>query len=110
MDRNQRPSGSTQSNRQLSHLKLISRLLSHELRAQNSPRVTLSRDEVIEIQTALDLYIEDIQRRTTNTGGVGPGHPSGGNAQAGNGQAGYVGGAVPAASELEVRALPTRVN
>lgn len=89
MERSQRPASARQTDRQLSHLKLISRLLSHELRAQNSPRVTLSREEVHEIQTALDLYIEEIQRRSKGTG-----------QQA----------AAPAASELEVRAMPTRVN
>lgn len=103
MDRNQRPGGSARSDRQLSHLKLISRLLSHELRAQNSPRVTLSRDEVLEIQTALDLYIEEIQRRTSASGASAAGMGSAG-APAGPGSA------APAASELEVRAMPTRVN
>jgi hypothetical protein len=53
--------------RQLAHLKLISRLLGHELHAQSSTKsITLSRDEVQEIQTSLDLFIEEVGR----TGGA----------------------------------------
>jgi len=48
--------------RQLSHLKIISRLLGHELHVQTSPRITLSREEVIEIQTSIDLFIEEIAK------------------------------------------------
>lgn len=48
--------------RQLAHLKIVSRLLAHELHAQNAPRITLSRDQVIEIQTSIDLYIEEVMR------------------------------------------------
>lgn len=54
--------------RHLSHLKLISRLLGHELQAQASARmIQLSREEVIEIQVSLDLYIEEASRRTSTT-------------------------------------------
>lgn len=50
--------------RQLASLKLLSRLLGHELHAQGTSRtVTLSRDEVIEIQTAVELFIEETTRR-----------------------------------------------
>lgn len=50
--------------RQLSHLKVLSRLLGHELHSQASSRtVTLSREEVVEIQTTLDLFIEEAGRR-----------------------------------------------
>lgn len=50
--------------RQLASLKVLSRLLGHELHAQQSSRsLTLSREEVIEIQTTVDLFIEDISRR-----------------------------------------------
>ena len=45
--------------RQLAHLKILSRLLGHELHAQNAPRLTFSREAVQEIQTSLDLFIED---------------------------------------------------
>ncbi len=44
--------------RELAHLKIISRLLGHEMHAQNGQRILLPRDEVQEIQTSLDLFIE----------------------------------------------------
>jgi len=62
MDRNQSLSRGDQLERQLSSLKILSRLLGHELHAQTGSRVTLSRDEVMEIRTILDLFIEDIMR------------------------------------------------
>lgn len=50
--------------RQLASLKIVSRLLGHELHAQaTSKTLQLSRDEVIEIQTTLDLFIEEISKR-----------------------------------------------
>jgi len=50
--------------RQLASLKLLSRLLGHELHAQSTTKtVTLSREEVLEIQTTVDLFIEEISRR-----------------------------------------------
>lgn len=65
---------STTLGRQLANLKLISRLLGHELHAQGgSKAITLSRDEVVEIQTTLDLFIEEATRRggprSTGAGG-----------------------------------------
>ncbi len=69
--------------RQLAHLKIISRLIGHELHAQTGPRITLSREELGEIQTSIDLFIEELVRKRT---GMGP------------------------TSELEVQAVPTRVN
>lgn len=54
----------TQMGRQLATLKIVSRLLSHEMHVQQgSKQVTLSRDEVGEIQTCLDLFIEEVQRK-----------------------------------------------
>ncbi|MCK6449045.1 MAG: hypothetical protein L6Q99_21830 [Planctomycetes bacterium] len=54
---------SAQLQRQLATLKIVSRLLSHELHAQqNSKSVTLSRDEVLELQTCIDLFIEEAAR------------------------------------------------
>jgi len=46
--------------RNLAHLKLISRLIGHELHAQSNQRVTLSREELTEMQTSLDLFIEEM--------------------------------------------------
>ena len=54
---------SAQVGRQVATLKIVSRLLAHELHAQSSSKsVTLSRDEVTEIQTTLDLFIEQVGR------------------------------------------------
>lgn len=53
-----------QLQRQLATLKIVSRLLTHELHAQqNSKSITLSRDEVLELQTCVDLFIEEAARQ-----------------------------------------------
>jgi hypothetical protein len=52
----------THLEKHLSHLKIISRLLGHELHAQSGPRLTLSREEITEVQTSLDLFIEEMVR------------------------------------------------
>lgn len=58
------PKAAVASARQLASLKIVSRLLAHELHAQsNSKTVTLSKDEVIEVQTCIDLFIEEVSRR-----------------------------------------------
>jgi len=50
--------------RQLANLKLISRLLTHELHSQvGAKTLTLSREEVMEIKTTIDLFIEDASLR-----------------------------------------------
>jgi len=74
METNQtRANGALQ--RHLSNLKLISRLLGHELHTQSSAKsITLSRDEVLEIQTTLDLFIEEATRRQSGVAGA----PAGG--------------------------------
>jgi hypothetical protein len=66
--------------RQLSSLKLVSRLLAHELHAQASAKqIVLSRDEVVEIQTTLDLFIEQLGRtQGATTQGVVPTTRAGG--------------------------------
>ena len=57
--------------RQLTTLKILARLLGHELHAQgNSKTVQLSREEVLEIQTTLELYIEETSRKA-GAGGLG---------------------------------------
>ena len=58
--------------RQLANLKILSRLLAHEVHAQNASKtLTLSRDEVSEIQTALEIYIEDVSRRYSQAPSAG---------------------------------------
>jgi hypothetical protein len=52
-----------QTQRSLASLKIVSRLLSHELHAQSSSKtVALSRDAVVEIQTVIDVFIEETSR------------------------------------------------
>jgi hypothetical protein len=58
--------------RTLAHLKIVSRLLGHELHAQNAPRLTFSRDEIVEVQTSIDLFIEDAMRTVRGSTGGGP--------------------------------------
>jgi len=48
--------------RHLAHLKILSRLMGHELHAQTGSRIALSRDELVEMQTSLDLFIEEMSR------------------------------------------------
>ncbi len=55
--------------RTLAHLKIVSRLLAHELHAQNAPRLTFSREEIGEIQASLDLFIEDAMRSARGASG-----------------------------------------
>lgn len=56
--------------RQLAHLKVVSRLLGHELHAQGASKtISLSRDQVVEIQTTLDLFIEEVGKRAGGPGG-----------------------------------------
>ncbi len=53
----------TRLERQLSNLKLISRLLTHELHSQGGAKtITLSREEVNEIKTTIELFIEEVGR------------------------------------------------
>jgi hypothetical protein len=62
--------------RHLTSLKLVSRLLGHELHAQSTQKViSLSRDAVQEIQTTLDLFIEECASRSNTAGGLGAGEP-----------------------------------
>ena len=61
MDPSTKQRSSAGSQRQLASLKLISRLLGHELHSQPSAKsITLSRESVTEIQSTLDLFIEDV--------------------------------------------------
>ncbi len=63
------PKSTQHLQRQLATLKVVSRLLSHELHVQASSKtVTLSREGVFELQTCIDLFIEDASRRLTPAG------------------------------------------
>ena len=99
MDRSQSPNQPSSLERQISHLKIISRLLGHELHAQTSPRLTISREEVTEIQTSIDLFIEDVVKsRSRGTASSVRQAMSGGMDSRG-----------PDAG-LQIQAVPSRVN
>ena len=54
----------THLERHLAQLKLVSRLLGHELHSQGgSKAIALSRNQVLEMQTALDLFIDEASKR-----------------------------------------------
>ena len=56
--------------RHLAHIKVVSRLLGHELHSQGAGKtIALSRDQVVEIQTSLDLFIEEATRRLSGGSG-----------------------------------------
>jgi len=60
----------SQLNRQLAPLKMVSRLLGHEMHAQGASKtISLSREEVGEIRTTIDLFIEEASRRPGSAGG-----------------------------------------
>jgi hypothetical protein len=84
MDRNSPSSSGSPIERHIASLKILSRLLSHELRAQTGPRLNLSREEVAEMQICIDLFIEETMKRR--------------------------GGASIARSEVEVQTVPARMN
>jgi len=70
MDRHTPSTNGSPTERHIANLKILSRLLSHELRAQTGPRLTLSREEMAEIQVCLDLFIEEMMRRKGSSGAV----------------------------------------
>lgn len=84
MDRNSASAAGSPAERHLANLKILSRLLSHELRSQSGPRLTLSREEVSEMQVSLDLFIEETLRRR--------------------------GGGQVQRAEVEVQTVPARMN
>ncbi len=60
MDMTSKSSKNVRIDRELAHLKILSRLLGHEMHSQTGSRITLSRDSVEEIQTSIDLFIESV--------------------------------------------------
>ena len=63
--------------RHLAHLKVVSRLLGHELHNQGSGKtITLSREQVLEMQTSIDLFIEEAGRRVGSASGASSAPPS----------------------------------
>ncbi len=73
MDSNSHNRQSQSGVRSLASIKLVSRLLGHELHAQGSSKtISISRDEVLEIQAVMDAFIEEMSRRP-GTQAVGAG-------------------------------------
>ena len=68
MERNQSTTRGDLLERKLAHLKILSRLLGHELHGQTGSRITLRREEVLEVRTTIDLFIEDIMQGRSATG------------------------------------------
>ncbi|MEZ6016924.1 MAG: hypothetical protein R3F49_17530 [Planctomycetota bacterium] len=57
--------------RHLSPLKLVSRLLGHEMHVQgNVKAVSFTREQVLEIQSSIDLFIEEAARRVGGAAGM----------------------------------------
>jgi len=69
MDASSQQRSQSSLQRQLANLKLVSRLLGHELHTQSSAKtISLSREAVTEVQTTLDLFIEEVSRTHLNIG------------------------------------------
>ena len=63
--------------RQLANLKLVARLLTHELHSQGGAKtVTLARDEVLEIKTTIELFVEEVGRRQSTSAPPRPTEPA----------------------------------
>lgn len=75
-----------QLHRQLAPLKMVSRLLGHEMHAQGAANtISLSREELDEIRTTIDLFIEEATRRAGPLGAGSLGSGSMGNGPPGSG-------------------------
>ena len=60
MDKTSKAASAHRLDRELAHLKIISRLLGHEMHSQTGVNIQLSRDSAQEIQASLDLFIESM--------------------------------------------------
>jgi len=98
--------------RHLSPLKLVSRLLGHELHVQgNAKAVTLTREQVLELQSSIDLFIEEAGRRTGGSGGLSAGSTGmGASYSSAGGGYGPTGGGTTSLTPtaIETSFLPTR--
>ena len=66
-------SSDSSSQRHIATLKVVSRLLGHELKSQAAGKaISMSRDEVTEIQTTIDLYIEQATKGQKSQGSSAP--------------------------------------
>lgn len=101
--------------RHLSPLKLVSRLLGHEMHVQaNAKAISLTREQVLEIQSSIDLFIEEASRRLgSGGGGMGSsamGVGSGAGYSSAGGGYGPTGGGTTSLTPTAIEAtyLPTR--
>ena len=99
--------------RHLTTLKLVSRLLGHEMHVQtNAKAVSLTREQVLEIQSSIDLFIEEAGRRVgSGGGGMGSGAlgSGAGYSSAGGGYGPTGGGSTSLTpTAIEATYLPTR--
>jgi len=66
-------SSDSSSQRHIATLKVVSRLLGHELKSQAAGKaISMSRDEVTEIQTTIDLFIEQATKGKKSQGSSAP--------------------------------------
>ena len=66
-------SSDSSSQRHIATLKVVSRLLGHELKSQAAGKaISMSRDEVTEIQTTIDLYIEQASKGQKSSASSAP--------------------------------------
>ena len=66
-------SSDSSSQRHIATLKVVSRLLGLELKSQAAGKaISMSRDEVTEIQTTIDLYIEQATKGQKSSGSSAP--------------------------------------
>ena len=71
--KNPTSSSDSSSQRHIATLKVVSRLLGHELKSQGTGKaISMSRDEVTEIQTTIDLFIEQATRGQKSSGSGAP--------------------------------------
>ncbi len=71
--KNPTSSSDSSSQRHIATLKVVSRLLGHELKSQGTGKaISMSRDEVTEIQTTIDLFIEQATRGQKSSGSGTP--------------------------------------
>jgi hypothetical protein len=98
--------------RHLSPLKLVSRLLGHEMHVQaNAKAVSFTREQVLEIQSSIDLFIEEAGRRVGGGNGMGSGAlgSGAGYSSAGGGYGPTGGGSTSQApTAIEATYLPAR--
>jgi len=66
-------SSDSSSQRHIATLKVVSRLLGHEIKSQASGKaISMSRDEVLEIQTTIDLFIEQAIKGQKSSSSTAP--------------------------------------